>query len=336
MTRSKARRADGLILATAAAAAAFSCAAGPRPTPPDRPAPPAPPLAFLREVRVLSQSLDFGAALDVLKHALDDAQSGKDAAVGAAVLQARAWVLLNAGDLPGAKEALAQSVALDSALKPGERLLEYRILAAEDKARADSYAASTMSDPGTPPEAAAVLAVMTGSSDIRDLDLSTEGGLGEYAMYLEGYRVDGYGERLTPGQGGPSVVVRNPESVGADPGSIALVKLAMRDALIASGAFGVYDAESRMAALDELELSLSAGAAERDAAVGRVFQADYVASGSVVRTDTGWFVALTCSQASDGRIVASEFSPAPDHSAMAEAAKRFAGYLAQKARSGSL
>ena len=125
--------------------------------------------------------------------------------------------------------------------------------------------------------------------------------------------------------------------MGADASAVAVARLAYRDGLIKSGAFRVVDAQSRKDAVDELELSLSgSAAADRDRAVGGLFTADYVASGSVVRSDPGWLVAFTFSSAGDGRIVASEFIAAPDDAAIAGAALRFSVSLGDLARKGAL
>ena len=94
------------------------------------------------------------------------------------------------------------------------------------------------------------------------------------------------------------------------------------------GRFSVVDTDSRRAAIEELELSLSGAAAgDKDRAVGALFSADFVASGSVIKADSGWLVAYTLSGAEDGRIVASDFTVASDHAAIITAAGRFAGML---------
>jgi hypothetical protein len=87
--------------------------------------------------------------------------------------------------------------------------------------------------------------------------------------------------------------------------------LAYRDALIKEKAFRVVDSDSRRTAVEELEISLSATAAgQKDQALGQLFAADYVAAGSVVQSDAGWFVAYTLSSSENGTIVASEFASA--------------------------
>lgn len=66
---------------------------------------------------------------------------------------------------------------------------------------------------------------------------------------------------------------------------------------------------------------------DTDKAVGQLFSADFVASGSVVKTDSGWLVAYTLASADDGHIDASDFSVAQDHAAIMSEAGRFAESL---------
>jgi len=339
--RPRTRRAGRVSVPFIAAMLAAACAGGPeavRPSRPERPEAPVTPATFLREVGTMVRTLDFDGALGVLETALDDAVDRKDEAVASAVLQARSWILLRSGDLAGAREALSGAASAYPVLASAARLLEYRLLASEDPEAAVDYAEAALADPATDPGAVAILRVMTGRLDPRDLDMETAGLTAEYATYLEGYRVEPSPAAPIPAgprEGAPVVVIRELESVGADEASLAVAKLSFRDALIACGEFGVFDADSRRAALEEMELSMAAGAAGRDAAAGKVFDADYVASGSLVRTDTGWILALTFSRADDGRIVASDFSPAADQPAMAEASRRFASWLAERSRAGA-
>lgn len=83
------------------------------------------------------------------------------------------------------------------------------------------------------------------------------------------------------------------------------------------------DATGAMASVQEALNS----ARDKAALAGALFPADCVASGSVIKADSGWLIAYALSGADDGRIVASDFAVVSDHAAIIAAAGRFAGML---------
>lgn len=275
-------------------------------------------------------------AVDEIRAALVKA----DAASSDALLQAEAWTYLLGGDPGNARAALAKARGSPGSSAPS-RVLSFRLEQAADRELARAYADASRADPSSAPFDTAALEVMAGDRDFRDLSIRGPEDAASFATYLSGYRVDPEPSSTATSPAAldvaPIVVMEEPESVGADASAVAVARLAYRDGLIKSGAFRVVDAQSRKDAVDELELSLSgSAAADRDRAVGGLFTADYVASGSVVRSDPGWLVAFTFSSAGDGRIVASEFIAAPDDAAIAGAASRFSVSLGDLARKGAL
>lgn len=279
-------------------------------------------------------------AVDEIRAALAKA----NAASSDALLQAEAWTYLLGGDLENARAALAEARGAPGSTAPS-RVLIFRLEQFADRALARSYAEASRADPSSAALDTTALEVMAGDRDFRDVPIRGPEDAASFATYLSGYRVD---PEPAPGSaapapspatldGAPIVVVEEPESVDADASAVAVARLAYRDGLAKSGAFRVVDAQTRKDAVEEVELSLSGSvAAERDRAVGGLFAADYVASGSVVRSDPGWLVAFTLSSAADGRIVASEFIAAPDNAAIADAASRFTVSLGDLARKGAL
>jgi hypothetical protein len=234
---------------------------------------------------------------------------------------------------------------------PGRAVLEFRLAADDGLAAAKLRAEEALAIPGLGARARLAMAVMLGEKDLRDVKIDSPEAASEFATYLAGYRLSPAakdpgglsaatvpvatataqaGSAIAAAQAadGPVIVVSAPESVGADEATIAVTRLACRDALAKRGSFRIVDAESRKAAMEELELSLSeASAGDKDMAIGGLFSADYVASGSVVKADAGWLIAYTLSSSSDGRILASDFVIAADHAAILAAAGRFAEAL---------
>jgi len=284
----------------------------------------------------LSRSGDMDGALAAANAALE---SARDMGVISSALEAKAWALLLAGSRKDAAETLAQATSTGAPMGALRAVLEFRLAAADGivaaRKRADALKLQSIGD-----RAALAMAVMLGDKDLRDIKIDTPEAASELATYLVGYQLtpqpaisSAAGPKAEPLAGslsgsGPVIVVSEPESVGADEATLAVARLSCKDALVKRGRFRVVDAESRKAAMDELELSLSgATAGDKDKAVGQLFSADFVASGSVVKTDSGWLVAYTLASASDGHIVASDFSVAQDHAAIMSEAGRFAESL---------
>lgn len=338
-----------LLLAGLAAATLASCASRGRPRPApqaaDAGAPDAVPSARLETARAavykalaLSRSGDVAGAIAAANSALE---SARDMGVISSALEAKAWALMLAGSRKDAADTLAQAASTGAPVGALRAVLEFRLAAADGLAaarkRAESSKAQSIGD-----RAAVAMAVMLGDKDLRDVRLDNPETARELATYLAGYQlapqpaasatkapVPSTGQTaVVPSSDGPVVVVSEPQSVGADDATVAVARLSCKDALVRRGLFRVVDADSRKAAIDELELSLSgASAGDKDKAVGQLFSADFVASGSVVRTDSGWLVAYTLSSADDGHIVASTFSVAQDHAAIMTEAGRFAASL---------
>lgn len=265
---------------------------------------------------------------------LERAERAVDEALGLAMdktmlalgLEARAWVLLLSGSDEEARLALEESASVGAPMSPGRAVLEFRLAAVEDMAAAKERAALAIAQ-GIGERAERAIAVMLGEADLRDVPIDTPEAATEYATYLAGYGLKP--DAASPAASGsaepPVIVVSEPESHGADDATVQVARLACRDALSRRPGLRVVDADSRRTALDELELALAGSpAGQRDVAIGELFSADYVASGSVVAADSGWLVAYSLSSATDGRIVASDFSMAADHRAIMDAASRFA------------
>jgi len=290
----------------------------------------------LAEAMVLSLAGDTGQALDRVGVVL---RSARDKVTLAGALEAKAWAMLFSGSRAEALEAFKEADALDAPPSPGRAVLEFRLAAAESIAAARQFVARSVSGQDLGERAALAIAVMVGEKDLRDVTIDSPEAATEYSTYLAGYSLAPEVPPATatgPMKDGPVIVVSRPESIGADEATTAVAHLACRDAIARRNRFRVVDVDSRKAAMDELELSLSGAAAgDRDKATGNLFAADYVASGSVVKTDAGWLVAFSLSSAEDGRIVASDFSMAADHAAIMSAAARFASTLDSLAGSGS-
>ena len=254
--------------------------------------------------------------------------SARDMAGLSGALEAKAWALLFSGSREAALQALAESASTGTSRGPGRAVLEFRLAVADGLEVARRRAAGFLADPRGGERAALAIDVMLGDRDLRDARIDSPEAARELAGYLAGYSLSPAVSASTAPAAVPVIVVSEPESVGADEATVAIARLACRDALARSGRFRVVDAESRESAFEELELSLSdAAAGERDKAVGGLYSADFVASGSVVKTDSGWLVAYSLSSADDGHIVASDFSVAGDHAAIMAAASRFAESL---------
>lgn len=285
----------------------------------------------------LSRSGDMEGALAAANAALE---SARDMGIVSSALEAKAWALMLAGSRKDAADTLAQAASIGAPVGALRAVLEFRLAAADGlvaaRKRADSLKLQAIGDRAT-----LAMAVMLGDKDLRDIRIDSPEAASELATYLVGYRLapepatapaaaPTAAPAATPAATavGPVVVISEPESVGADEATLAVARLSCKDALVRRGRFRVVDAESRKAAMDELELSLSgATAGDKDKAVGQLFSADYVASGSVVKTDAGWLVAFTLASAADGHIVASDFSVAQDHAAIMTEAGRFAESL---------
>ena len=296
--------------------------------------------AAIKHAIALSLRGETEDALRSVSEAIDTAMT---AAGRAGALEAKAWALLLAGSTDAAAAALRESVAAGGPEGPGRAVLEFRLAAAQGLASAGRGATSSGEDASSGDaadprasrdfgeRAALAIAVMLGDADLRDVAIETPEEATEYATYLSGYSLAP--EEARSGRGdaqatGIVIVVAEPESVGADDATMAVARLACRDAIARRGLFRVVDVDSRKAAIEELELDLSgATAGDKDKAIGGLFSADYVASGSVVKTDSGWLVAYSLSSADDGRIVASDFSMAGDHASIMSAATRFASAL---------
>lgn len=327
-----ARPPRGLYLALSALLSLAACSHAPSPPSPGDPS----GLAL----RALERAL-AGDAVRAVRE-IRDAMAGSDAATRAALLEAEAWSWILGGEPGKAKEALASSV--------GEvpRVLQARLEAVTDRARLRSLAAESRADPASSALDSLALELMSGEVDIRDVSIGNMGAVTALATRLAGWSVAPPDAARSPApvppvaagaaaRAQPVLVVGEPESVEADDATIAVARLACRDSLHKTGAFTVVDAASRRGAVEELELQLSGAAAgDRDRAIAGLFAADYVVSGSVIRSEGGWLVAWTLSSAADGGIVASEFSAAADHAAIRGSANRFSSSLASLARRGSL
>jgi TolB-like protein len=290
----------------------------------------------IAEAMALSLAGDTEQALNKVGVAL---RSARDAVMRAGALEAKAWAMLFSGSREEALEAFRDADALDAPPSPGRAVLEFRLAAAESIAAARKLVAESMSGQDLGERAALAIAVMVGEKDLRDVAIDSPEAATEYSTYLAGYSLAPEIPTATATgsmKDGPVIVVSRPESIGADEATAAVVHLACRDALARRNRFRVVDVDSRKAAMDELELSLSGAAAgEKDKATGDLFAADYVVSGSVVKIEAGWLVAFSLSSAEDGHIVASDFSMATDHAAILSAAARFASTLDSLAGSGS-
>ncbi len=279
----------------------------------------------------LSRSGDMEGALAAANAALE---SARDMGIVSSALEAKAWALMLAGSRKDAADTLAQAASIGAPVGALRAVLEFRLAAADGlvaaRKRAESLKLQAIGDRAT-----LAMAVMLGDKDLRDIRIDSPEAASELATYLVGYHLapePAAAPATTTAAAsmsvGPVVVISEPESVGADEATLAVARLSCKDALVKRGRFRVVDAESRKAAMDELELSLSgATAGDKDKAVGQLFSADYVASGSVVKTDAGWLVAFTLASAADGHIVASDFSVAQDHAAIMTEAGRFAESL---------
>jgi len=265
------------------------------------------------------------------------------------ILDTKAWALFLAGDYAGARAAEQRSVALNGAMAGYAPILEFRILAAEKgMAAAAEYAGRILDAGGLPGFAAQALEVMTGKKDIRDMSYGSAFEVSDFSLYVTRFTFAPASPLATgttpvpatpaaPVDGAPVVLVTEPEATATDESMVAVAKLAFRDGLTKAGVFSVVDSDSRKAAFEELELSLSgATAGDRDVAAGALFSADFVASGSIVRTDTGWLMAYTFSDATTGRILASDMSIARDAAAILDLASRFSSGLAAMLRDGRI
>lgn len=313
-----------LTLVACAALALTACAGSPREAPVD------PERTVAAVDRPDPRSVLAGAITSSLYGELDSARRAVDEALALAMdrttlalgLEARAWILLLSGSDEEARRALDESAAVGAPSSPGRAVLEFRLAATKDLAAAKERAALAVAQ-GIGERAERAIAVMLGEADLRDLPIDTPEAAAEYATYLAGYGMSP--AAATGSTEPPVVVVTEPESHGADDTTVQVARLACRDALSRRPSLRVVDADSRRAALDELELSLAGSpAVRRDLALGELFSADYVASGSVVAADSGWLIAYSLSSAKDGHIVASDFSMAADHRAIMAAASRFA------------
>ncbi len=285
---------------------------------------------------------DAAGAMASVQMALD---SARDKAALAGALEAKAWTLLFAGSRDEALKAFGESGSIGMPSSPSRAVLEFRLAAAGRLDQMHKFAAATLAKPELGEKASIAIKVMLGDIDLRDVAIDSPETATEYATYLAGYRLEPAapsGGSAKPGTDPtqalstvpagtaplPVIVISAPESVGADDATVAVARLACRDALAKRGRFRVVDTDSRKAAIEELELSLAGAAAGvKDKAVGGLFSADYVASGNVIKADSGWLVAYTLSGADDGHIVASDFAVASDHAAIIAAAGRFAGML---------
>lgn len=283
-------------------------------------------------------------AVEDTRAALASALARKEASLRGAILDTEAWSLFFAGDLAGARSDMKAAIAANPAVEPYSRLLEFRLLLAE-KGRDAAFAYAAKALPDMAPAAAQLLRVMIGEKDIRDISYDSSFMVSDYALFLSGFSISPEAPDVPAGPASaepgavqaPVVLVSDPSSIGADQASAAIAKIAYRDGLAGTGAFVVVDADSRKSAVEELELTLSgATAARRDSAIGGLFAADFVASGSVIRSDAGWFVAFTLSDAVTGRILASDFSIAHRHEAIIGLAEAFAKKLADMLRTGKL
>ncbi|GAB1455736.1 hypothetical protein MASR2M48_10430 [Spirochaetota bacterium] len=277
----------------------------------------------------LSRSGHIQQAMDSVAEALDMA---RDRAALAAAMEAKAWTLLFAGSREAALEALAQAQSLGTSRSPGATVLEFRLATgsgiAEARRRYDELVAqATLSG-----RAAIAIAVMLGEEDFRDVPIRSHEDASEYATYLAGYSLSpepAHSSSALAPASSPVIVVSRMESVEADDVTLAVARISCRDALAGRGRFRIVDSESRRSAMEELELSLSGTtqAKDTDKAVGDLFSADFVASGCIIKVDSGWLVSFCLSNTGDGSIVASDFSMVQDHAGIMATAQRFAASL---------
>ncbi|HRW25506.1 MAG TPA: hypothetical protein P5298_13940 [Spirochaetia bacterium] len=317
-----------LAFSAGAALTLCGCATSPR----EAPAEPEPAIdsvarTDLRSVLSAAVASSLAGELDRAERAVDEAlAAAMDKTTLALGLEARAWILFLSGSNEEARRALGEAASVGAPLSPGRAVLEFRLAASEDLAAARERAALAIAQ-GLGDRAARAIAVMLGEADLRDVTIDTPEAAAEYATYLAGYGMRPAAASPVAAASGepPVIVVSEPESHGADEATVQVARLACRDALSRLPGLRVVDADSRRASLDELELALAGSpAGRRDVAIGDLFSADYVASGSVVASDSGWLVAYSLSSAADGHIVASDFSMAADHRAIMAAASRFA------------
>lgn len=289
----------------------------------------------------ISRSLSgaFSTALTSADRAL---ASALDLANVSVALEAKAWILLLSGSKEEARTALREAKATGAPRRPGHAVLEFRLAAQDGLEAAAAAALASLAGTDASGRASTAIAVMAGQADLRDIELDSPEAASEYATYLAGYSmvqeppaqaqadgpVDAPAKSRLEASELALVVIVEPESVGADEATVAITRLAYRDAIAQRGRFKVVDSGSRKAAMDELELSLSGAVArDKDKAVAGLFSADFVAGGSVVKTDSGWLVAYSLSSSADGAILASAFSMAPDHASILDSAARFASSL---------
>lgn len=236
----------------------------------------------------------------------------------------QAWKLFLKGARSEAEQALFELVSVGAPASAERAILEFRIAATRDMVEARSRAAQALAqDIGD--RAKRAIAIMLGTDDLRDVIIDSPDSAEDYTIWLAGYRQEAPAALL---KDNPLIVIATPESHGSDEATVQIAKLACRDALAKCPTIRVVDADSRRAALEELELHLaSQPAIEKDRALGQLFSADYVVGGSIVASDSGWLIAWTLSSSDDGRILASDFSLAIDHSEIIASASRFASSL---------
>lgn len=238
--------------------------------------------------------------------------------------EAKAWMALLSGSNEEAERALEEAVAAGEARSPARAILEFRLAAARDISEARQRAVTFLSQ-DLNERAKRAIAVMLGDEDFRDVIIDSKETATEYADYLTGYSQKPAENIL---KADSVIVVSEPETHGADAATVQVAFIACRDALSRSRGITVVDSASRKAALEELEFKLSGQtASQRDQAIGQLFSADYVASGSIISTDSGWLVAYSLSSSESGRIIASDFSVASNHREILAAAARFAGSI---------
>ena len=286
----------------------------------------------------ISRSLSgaFSTALTSADRAL---ASALDLASVSVALEAKAWILLLSGSREEARTALREAKATGAPRRPGHAVLEFRLAAQDGLEAAAAAALASLAGTDASGRASTAIAVMAGQADLRDIELDSPEAASEYATYLAGYSMVQERKSHTGAEDGQAtspldtldqalVVIVEPESGGAGPATVGFTRRGYRDAIAQRGRFKVVDSGSRKAAMDELELSLSGAVArDKDKAVAGLFSADFVAGGSVVKTDSGWLVAYSLSSSADGAILASAFSMAPDHAAILDSAARFASSL---------
>lgn len=273
--------------------------------------------------------------------------AASNAALRGAILDTKAWAMFLAGDYAGARAAEKQAVVLAPFLSGYAPLLEFRLISAErGAAAARDYADRTLASGGLPALAAQALRIMTGEMDIRDMVYESAYAVTDFALYISGFQMtppEPAALSVQPAIGAVPqsakvtvVLVTEPDAIGADETTVTVAKLAYRNGLTNAGVFSVVDSDSRKAAIKELELSLSGlTAGEMDKAAGALFSANFVASGSIARSDAGWLVAFTFSDASTGRILASDMALVRDHAAILDLAARFCASLAAMMHRGN-